>query len=149
MKYGVIICPKCGKARGVETARKTVTCQCGRQIKLQRLKPRFLTDSPLELAETVQKVNASLKGAGPMPKERRKARSSAVVVDKEKLKNAKDPLEKARVVLEGLSKKKPEFGADDLTKMSAQIGGKPEDIVERLLEGGVIYEVAPGRFRVT
>jgi len=149
MKYGVIICPKCGKARGVETSRKTVTCHCGRQIKLQRLKPQFLTDSPHELAETVQKVNASLKGAGPMPKERRKTRSSTVAVDKEKLKTARDPLERARVVLEGLAKKKPEFGADDLARISAQIGGKPKDLVERLLEGGVIYEVAPGRFKVT
>jgi hypothetical protein len=52
-------------------------------------------------------------------------------------------------VLEALSKKKPEFSADDLSKISAQLGGKPKDLVERLLESGVIYEVAPGRFRVT
>lgn len=149
MKYGVIICPRCGKARGVETSRKTVTCHCGRQIKLQRLKPRFLTDSPLDLAKTVQKVNASLKGAGPMPKEMRKGRSGAVVVDRERLKGARDPRERARIVLEELSKKKPEFTSDDLVKISPQLGGKSKDVVERLLESGVIYEVAPGRFKVT
>ncbi len=149
MKYGVIICPKCGKARGLETSRKTVTCHCGRQIKLQRLKPKFLTDSPLELAETVQKVNASLKGAGPMPKERRKVRSSVLVVDKEKFKSARGPLERARVVLEELAKKKPEFSAEDLAKISAQLGGRPKDLVQRLLESGVIYEVSPERFKVT
>lgn len=148
MKYGVIICPKCGKARGVETSRKTVTCQCGRQIKLTRLKPQFLTDSPLELAETVQKVNASLLGAGPMPKEKRKTRQSPIEISPEKVKGIRDPLERARIVITELAKRKPVFSSEDITKIATQFGGaKADKLVERLLERGVIFEVAPGKFR--
>ncbi len=148
MKYGLIVCPRCGKARGVETVRKTVTCQCGRQIKVGRMKIQFLTDSPLELAKTVQKVNASLKGDGPMPKDRMKRGVRTITVDKEKMKGAKNQLERTRLIVEELSKKKPEFSSEDLSKISSQIGGGNADaLVERLLASGVIYEVSPGRFR--
>ena len=148
MKYGVIICPKCGKARGVESVRKTVTCPCGRRIKLARMKLRFTTDSPLELAEIVAKVNASLSGGGPMPKQKRRRKTDPYVAVVEKAKGIKEPLGKMRMIIAELSAIRPEFDSEDISRIAAIIGyGSPGALVDRLLESGLIYEVSPGRFK--
>ena len=65
MKYGVIVCPSCGKAKGVEAEKKTTTCQCGREIELSRVKLHYSTDSPMELADAVAQANALIAGPAP------------------------------------------------------------------------------------
>jgi hypothetical protein len=148
LKYGVIICPKCGKARGVESVRKTVTCQCGRKIKLARMKLQFMTDSPLELAEIVAKVNASLGGKGPMPKAKRKRKADPYDAISENVKGVKDPLERMRMIVSGLSAVRPEFDSEDIARIAAIIGSEnPDVLVDKLLASGIIYEVAPGKFK--
>jgi secreted Zn-dependent insulinase-like peptidase len=148
LKYGVIICPKCGRARGVESVRKTVTCQCGRHIKMARMKLRFMTDSPSELAEIVAKVNASLSGGGPMPKPKRKRRSDSYVAIVEKARSVKEPHEKMRMIISELSAVKPEFGTEDIRRIAAILGYESSDaLVDKLLAAGLIYEVSSGRFR--
>lgn len=148
MKYGVIVCPKCGRARGVESAKKTTTCQCGREIKLSRMKLRFMTDSPHELAESVAAVNAALKGGGPMPSAKKPKRKSPYLPVSEKVATIKDPLERARAMVAELSAQKKEFDVDDVKKIAVMIGKEtPENLVAKLLNLGIIYEVGPGRYR--
>ncbi len=148
MKYGVIVCPKCGRARGVESSRKTTTCQCGRQIKLARMKLRFVTDSPHELAQMVAEVNASLKGAGPMPRARKKRKRVVEDAISERISSIKDPLERMRAVVAELVASKKELGHEDMEKAATVLGKKdPDALAARLLELGIIYEVGPGKFR--
>lgn len=148
MKYGVIICPKCGKARGVESRRKTTTCQCGRKIILTRMKLQFPTDSPHELANIVGKVNASLKGGGPMPSAKKKRKTNSYTAISEKAKVTKDPLEKMRLIVAELAAQKSELDADDFKQVATMIGKENlEDLIVRLLDLGIIYEIGPGKFK--
>jgi secreted Zn-dependent insulinase-like peptidase len=148
LKYGVIVCPKCGRARGVESIRKTVTCQCGRVIKVGRMKLQYPTDSPLELADIVGKVNASLKGGEPMPKAKRKRKADAYTKIFEKARGIKDPLERMRAVVSELTAMKSVFDNDDIARLAAIIGEESsEALLSKLMANGVVYEVAPGKFK--
>jgi hypothetical protein len=144
----VVVCPKCGKAKGVESRKKTTTCQCGREIQLKRLKLQFLTDSPLVLADTVAKVNAALKGGEKMPSERRPRKKSTSAGISEQARAVRDPLERIRLVASELTALKGEFTIADLQKVSSTLGkDSPEKIIARLQEHNLIYEVEEGRYR--
>lgn len=148
MKYGVIICPKCGKAKGVETRRKTTTCHCGREIRLKRGMFKFMTDSPIELADTVGRVNAALHGAEPMPKEKKRKKKDPYAAMVESTSVVKDPLERLHVIAVELTKSKTEFELDDLKRVLSLLGrDDPERILARLLENGLVYESSPGKYK--
>jgi len=147
-KYGVIVCPKCGLAKGVEASKKTTNCQCGREIVLARAKLMFLTDSPLELAESVAKANAALRGGKDLPKERRSRSKDPYVAIAERAKVVKDSIERMRIIARGLSDLKTEFTIDDVRKVASVVGkDAPEDIVARLQEHNLIYETGQGSYR--
>jgi hypothetical protein len=146
--YGVVVCPKCGRARGVESVRKTVTCQCGRVIKVGRMKLKYPTNSPLELAEIVAKVNAALKGGEPMPKAKKKRKADPYSAIYEKARGIKDPLERMRAVVSELTSLKSVMDIEDINRLAAIIGEKsPEELLSKLLESGLVYESAPGKFK--
>lgn len=147
-RYGVIVCPKCGMAKGVEADKKTTTCQCGRDIDMKRVKIMLLTDSPLELADLVAKANASLRGGGPMPSEKKSRKKDQYAAIANKAKSIKDPLERMKVVSSELSRLKQDFTIDDLRKVAAILGkDSPEDMLARLLEHNLVYEVLEGTYR--
>jgi len=147
-KYGVIVCPKCGLAKGVEASKKTTSCQCGREVVLARTKLMFLTDSPLELAESVAKANAALRGGKDLPKERRSRSKDPYVAIAERAKVVKDSIERMRIIARGLSDLKTEFTIDDVRKVASVVGkDSPEDIVARLQEHNLIYETGQGSYR--
>ena len=148
MKYGVIVCPKCGMARGVESDKKTTTCQCGRKIDLTHMKLRYMTDSPLELAASVAKANAALRGGGPMPSERKSRKRDPYTEMTEKTKAVKDPLERMRLIAVELTVLRSEFTVDDLRRVAAIIGkDSAEDMLARLQEHNLVYETDAGKFR--
>lgn len=150
MKYAVIICPKCGKAKGIETRKKTTTCPCGREIRLKRGIFKFMTDSPSELADLVARVNAALHGIEPMPKEKKRKRRDSYAAMVEGTAAIKDPLERLHVIAAELTKSKSEFDLDDLRRVLSIIGqDDPERMLARLLEGGVVFESSPGKFKAT
>ena len=150
MKYGVIICPKCGKAKGIETRKKTTTCPCGRKIRLKRGMLKFMTDSPSELADLVARVNAALHGAEPMPKEKKRKRRDSYAAMVEGTAAIKDPLERFHVIATELTKSKSEFDLNDLRRVLNIIGkDDPERVLARLLERGVVFESSPGKFKAT
>jgi len=150
MKYGVIICPKCGKAKGIEMRRKTTTCPCGREIKLKRGMIKYMTDSPSELAETVARVNAALHGAEPMPREKKRRRKDSYAAMVKGTEAVKDPLERLHAITVELTRSKSQFELDDLRRVLTIMGrDDSEKMLARLLERGVIYESAPGKYRAT
>lgn len=148
MRYAVIICPKCGKARGVESGRKTTTCNCGREIKVARVKFLYETDSPSELAKAVAEANEQL-GGGHRPKVRRKpSHRDPYARLAERARAIKDPLERMRAIAVELSSMLGEFGYDDVKRAAALVGKEsPEDIISRLKEHGLIFEVSEGSYR--
>ncbi len=147
-KYGVIVCPKCGMARGVETAKKTTTCQCGNEIELSHVKIKYQTDSPLELAGLVAKANASLRGGEPAPPERRSRKNDPYQSVADRAKPIKDSLERMRSIAQGLTELQSRFTIDDLKRMSSLLGkDSAEDMLARLKEHNLVYEIEPGVYR--
>jgi len=135
-------------ARGVEAGRKTTTCQCGREIKLKRVKLKYMTDSPLELAESVAKANAALRGGQELPPEKRPRRKDPFFVIAERAKAVKDPVERMRVMAKGLTDLKSAFAVEDVRRVASIIGkDSPEDVIKVLREHNLVYETADGRFR--
>jgi len=133
-------------AKGVETKRKTTTCQCGREIKVHRRSVKYQTDSPMELAETVAEVNAALRGGGAKPPARRKPKARSPILDKAM--SAKTPAERLRTVAEALLKKSKDFGIDDLKPIAGRMGKTPEALLKMMLESGMVYESSAGRYRL-
>ncbi len=134
-------------AKGVETRRKTTTCQCGREIKVHKRNVKYLTESPIELAQTVAEVNAALRGGGtrpPVHKPTRPPRSP--ILDKALL--AKTPADKLRTMAEELLKKSSDFSADDLKPIADAMGKSSDAIIGMMLDAGMIYESSPGKYRL-
>ena len=148
MKYGVIVCPKCGMAKGVEANRKTTTCQCGREIKMSSVKLMFITDSPMELADSVAMANASLRGGEQLVVEKKRKKRDPYFAISERAKPIKDSLERMRVIARELTTLKVEFTFEDMKKVAAIVGkDSPEDIIARLKEHNLIYETGDGKYR--
>lgn len=147
-KYGVIVCSKCGMAKGVETAKKTAGCQCGNEIELSHVKVKYQTDSPLELADLVAKANAVLRGGEPAPPEHRSRKKDPYLAIAERAKPIKDPLERMRSIAQGLTELQSRFTIDDLRRMSSLLGkDSAEDMLTRLREHSLVYEIGPGVYR--
>ena len=149
VKYGLVICPSCGKARGVETAKKTSTCPCGRHGRLFKSQMKYRTDSPLELAEMVAQANLQLAGG----KKFRRPRSSKGTDDPfarvaKRAKGLRDPAEAAEAVVRGLTEELGDFSVEDLRQVLLLLGkGSPDDMISRLVDNNLVFEVREGRYR--
>lgn len=144
----MIICPKCGMARGVEAEKKTTTCQCGREIVLKHVKLKFLTDSPLELADSVAQANAALRGGGQLPPEKKTRKKDPFYIIAERAKPVKDTIERMRIIAKGLTDLKGDFGIDDVRKVVSVLGkDSAEDVLARLKEHNLIYESDASTYR--
>ena len=63
MKFGVIVCPKCKKVKGIDLSNKTTKCYgCGKVLTIQKLNVLYTTTSQEELKRAIGLVNARLDG---------------------------------------------------------------------------------------
>ena len=63
MKFGIIVCPNCKKAKGVSLSCKTTRCpRCGKILTLKKQKIVFETNSEEELRNVIGLVNAEIEG---------------------------------------------------------------------------------------
>lgn len=61
MKYGVIVCSKCKKAKGVMLSSKTTKCiRCGKILYLDKVKIFYKTNSEYKLRQSLGIINAKL-----------------------------------------------------------------------------------------
>jgi transposase-like protein len=64
MKYGVLVCPTCKKAKGVDIAKKTTKChRCGKVLQLQKLKIYYKSSSLEQIQRVIGLLNAELDGS--------------------------------------------------------------------------------------
>ena len=133
---------------GVQAGKKTTTCQCGREIKLNRMKLRFQTDSPKELAESVAGANAALRGGEQMPPERRPRKKEPYSVIAERAQAVKDPADRLQVIASSLTALKGEFTEDDLGRVLSSLGkGTPEETIKKMRQMNLVYETSEGRYK--
>jgi hypothetical protein len=63
MKYGIIICPKCKRSKGVILNYKTTKCNiCGKLLKFNKIRVLYKTNSQKELRHAIGLINADLVG---------------------------------------------------------------------------------------
>ena len=63
MKFGIIVCPNCKKAKGADLLSKTTKCiGCGKTLQLDTLKILYKTDSRQELQKVIGLINAERDG---------------------------------------------------------------------------------------
>ena len=63
MKFGIIVCPKCKKVKGIDLSNKTTRCiRCGKILSIEKLKILYKTNSEQKLRDAIGLVNAELDG---------------------------------------------------------------------------------------
>jgi len=63
MRFGVIVCPRCKKAKGVDLSHKTTKCiRCNKVIIIKKIKIIYQTNSEAELRNALGLINAELDG---------------------------------------------------------------------------------------
>jgi len=151
--FGVIVCPGCNRARGVDLSATAAVCpSCGKKIDVGKEKVYFKTDSESELAEAVRKMSERLavdvESAPPAKKKKKKLSfHEELGARAKKLKGSEDRL---RFVAENLTSELGEFGVRDLALVVKSFDeGDLEELIERMLSSGIIFEPEPGKYRST
>ena len=63
MRLGVVICPSCKNAKGIDLSKKTTRCpRCGRLLHVQNLKIVYESDSPEAVRKAIGFINAKTDG---------------------------------------------------------------------------------------
>lgn len=60
--FGVVVCPRCGRGKGVALKQKTTVCSCGFEIRVTPSKVRGRAATARELVSLVRRANAQAAG---------------------------------------------------------------------------------------
>jgi len=146
-RYAVIVCPHCATPIGADLQKQTMTCLCGQTLELIRIKPKFVSNSPIKVAEAVALAKSqAAEGKMDLPRQappRGKLGKIAV-----KAREIKDTQERLYHIASELTKLKKEFSLDDLEKIHELIGKESaNDMLVAMREGGIVYECGKGKYR--
>jgi len=150
--FGVVVCPRCKRAKGVELPKKTTTCPCGFAFRVFPSRLKYETSDARDLAVAVGRINAELRGGteevaaiAVRPKRRSKDAYARVVAIAAR---AGDRRQRVRAAAEGLAKEFVLFSREDWTRVMEMLGiPRGGDGLEELVRGNVLYEPKPGYFR--
>ncbi len=151
--YGVVVCPRCKRAKGVDLKQKTTTCACGFEIRVLPAKIRARADSARELAPLVGRINAELAGGlaayerDLAPRKRTRIRNVHARVMAAVSKEG-DRAARIRTAAIELSRELEFFTRDDWTKVLAGIGiPNPEGALDALIRANAVFEPKAGFYR--
>ncbi|OGS51170.1 MAG: hypothetical protein A3K65_05580 [Euryarchaeota archaeon RBG_16_68_12] len=151
--YGVVVCPRCRRAKGVDLGRKTTTCPCGLEIRVVPSRVKVQVGTSRELIEAVQRANAELGGGlgiverASAPRRRRPSRDvhQRVVALAAK---AGDRAHRVRAAATELTRELEVFSYDDLRAVLLGLGiDDVEEALDELLHANVVYEPREGYYR--
>ena len=167
MKFGIVLCSRCNKARGVRLIAKSATCtQCGKRIDVKKAKILTRLDSEKEVAAAVRNYNTELEGGTEIyardirAVEKKEATMEPTRVEKSRdvytevikklvLITARD--EKILAAVKELCRYQGEFTRNDLSEVLKRIGIKGDDVSERyidkFIENNMIYQPKNGLYR--
>ncbi len=151
--YGVVVCPRCKRAKGVDLKQKTTTCSCGFEIRVVPARVRARAETPRQLAPLVGQVNAEIAGgAGVVAKAfapPRKPRPREVhariiaAVPKEG-----DRATRVRAAAVELTNELELFTKEDWAQVLDGLGiSEPEGALAVLLDANVVFEPRAGFYR--
>jgi rRNA maturation protein Nop10 len=142
--FGVIICPKCHRARGVSLSAKKVKCpHCGRTIDVSMAKVYHRTEDQEELVLAVQKMTERLAvSIEDYPAERK--RRGKVAPKECKTKSSEQDL---RALAIELTEQKGQFTLEDLMAETGASADKASLLLEKMRSAGLVFETSPDRFK--
>jgi hypothetical protein len=151
--FGVVVCPRCHRAKGVELSKKTTTCSCGFEIRVVPSRVHVRVGTERELIEAVRRVSAQLAGGlaeyerAIQPRTRKRvsdvhARVTAAAM------RAGDRAHRVRAAAVELSKELEVFSYGDLKAVLLALGiHEVDESLDELLRANVVYEPREGFYR--
>ncbi|HLB67958.1 MAG TPA: DUF1922 domain-containing protein [Thermoplasmata archaeon] len=153
LAFGVVVCPRCGRAKGVKMTKKTTTCSCGFEIRVVPAKVRVRVSTERDLIEAVRRVNAELGGGLAAYEKAMKPRTRRRTVDVHARvaaasRVAGDKAHRIRAAAVELSKELEVFSYDDLRQVLLALGIHDiDESLDELLRSNVVYEPREGFYR--
>ncbi len=152
--YGVVVCPRCKRAKGVDLKQKTTTCACGFEIRVLPARVRGRAATARELAPLVGQVNAELAGGTKVvqkafapAKKARPCEVHARVIAA--IPTHGDRSSRMRAAAVELTNELELFTRDDWMQVLAGLGlADAEGALAVLLDANVVFEPKPGFYRV-
>ena len=151
--YGVIVCPRCNRAKGVDLEQKTTTCVCGFEIHVLPARIRARATSAREIAPLVGKVNAEIAGgletylrdAAPVRRRRSKDVHLRVAGIASK---AHDRVGRIRSAAIELTRELEVFSLGDWTRVLEALGvPRAEEALAALMRANFVHEPKAGFYR--
>ena len=146
-RYAVIVCPHCSMPIGADLQKQTMTCLCGQTIELLKVKPKFVSNSPLKVAQAVALAKSqATEGKMILPKQAPpKGKFGKIAI---KAREIKDMQERLSHIAAELTKAKKEFSIEDLERIHELVGKESaSDMLVAMREGGLVYECGKGKYR--
>ncbi|HKZ98295.1 MAG TPA: hypothetical protein VJ326_01695 [Thermoplasmata archaeon] len=151
--FGVVVCPRCRRAKGVDLTQKTTACSCGFEIRVVPARVRAKAPTARGLAALVGQANAELAGgldtyrrdAAPRPRRRSQDVHARVAG---KAAKAGDRAHRIHAVAVALSEELEVFSRDDWRRVLERLGiPAADDALEGLVQRREVYEPTPGFYR--
>lgn len=151
--YGVIVCPRCKRAKGVDLKQKTTTCVCGFEVHVVPARIRARAETARELARLVGEVSAEMAGgleayqkaAAPMRRKRSRDVHTRVVGIASKPRGRSSRIRSAAIEL---TRELEVFSLEDWTRVLAGLGiGRPGEALETLVRANLVLEPQEGFYR--
>ena len=151
--FGVVVCPRCHRAKGVELSKKTTSCSCGFEIRVVPARVRVRVGTERELIEAVRRVSAELAGGlaeyerAIQPRRRKRIADVHARVAAAAMK-AGDRAHRVRAAARELSNELEVFSYEDLRAVLGALGIDDVDAsLGELLRANVVYEPRAGFYR--
>jgi hypothetical protein len=151
--YGVIVCPRCSRAKGVDLKQKTTTCQCGFEIYVSSARVLAQAETARELAPLVGQVSAEISGGAAAyrkaasPARRKRSRDVHLRVIAIAAKS-RDRAGRLRTAAIELTKELEVFSFADWERVLAGLGiPRPDQALETLVRGNAVFEPKAGFYR--
>jgi len=151
--YGVVVCPRCKRAKGVDLKQKTTTCACGFEIHFLSARIRGRAETARELAPLVGQVNAEIAGgldeyqrvARPARRKRSRDVHLRVVGIASR---PRDRGSRIRAAAVELTRELEVFSLEDWRRVLAGLGiPRPEEALETLRRANFVLEPKDGFYR--
>ena len=147
---GVVVCPKCHRARGADLSNLTTRCaHCRHVIDLSKARVYARTDSKDKLPEAVRRMTEKLAvNVEDYPAER-KSRARAPQQEKKPKRADLLNLEGLRSLAIELNRGKDHFDVQDVrSSLGLQSDDDARRLIDKMLERGIVFEPVAGRFRI-
>ncbi len=149
--FGVVVCPKCHRARGADLSNQTTRCaHCSHVIDLSKARVYARTDSKDKLPEAVRRMTEKLAAnIEDYPAERKRPVARAPQKEKQPRKADSMNMEELRTLATELNRGKDHFDVEDVRSSLGTVSDEDVNrLIDKMLDRGVIFQPQAGWFRV-